>query len=482
MAQKKRINKKKINPETVLSPRGMEAVKLIAGLFFAALAVYTLVAMLSYLFTWAEDQSLLSRPDAWNALVPVENGGGKLGFFWANFLLSDLFGLGAFIIPFFFGSVSVYLLRIKTINLKKIFYLTVYGAIILSLIFSYIFGFTSFNDWFGSGVGGSYGYYINEWLVGMLGAVGAGALIFVVFVTWLVLLNHNLVHVFNRWLYLLFHRSFSKGASGAGARETDSAGASEADSAGASGDDTAGASGDDTAGASEDDTAGVSGVSGGDAESVIDNGMYVKDVPFEIKDDAAKGNSEGNEEADVSADAGSSGVAGSSEVAGSSGVGSNSGVSGISSSEIEDEEPELVIEENDEPDFLKEVPKGSLDTLFDPRLDLPNYKAPGVELLNDYSNKIYKVPHEELERNNKKIVKTLSDYKISVERIFARTGPTVTLYEIVPSAGVRISQIKRLEDDIALSLAARGVRIIARFREAILWVLRWLTADPVLCR
>ncbi len=110
---------------------------------------------------------------------------------------------------------------------------------------------------------------------------------------------------------------------------------------------------------------------------------------------------------------------------------------------------------------MKDLPVGSLDTLFDPRLDLSGYKAPGINLLDDYRDKIYKVPQDELEKNNRKIVKTLSDYKISVERIFARTGPTVTLYEIVPSAGVRISQIKRLEDDIALSLAARGVRIIA---------------------
>ena len=116
---------------------------------------------------------------------------------------------------------------------------------------------------------------------------------------------------------------------------------------------------------------------------------------------------------------------------------------------------------DDEEDFLKDIPKETAAALFDPRLDLSNYKAPTVSLLDDYRDKWYEVPRDELEKNNRKIVKTLSDYKIGIEKIYARTGPTVTLYEIVPSAGVRISQIKRLEDDIALSLAARGVRIIA---------------------
>ena len=104
------------NAETAPTPKGGEAFKLITGLFFAAMSVYTLVAMLSYLFTWAEDQSLLSRPDAWSAIVPVENGAGKLGFFWSNLLLSKLFGLGAFIIPFFFAAVAIYSLKIKRVR------------------------------------------------------------------------------------------------------------------------------------------------------------------------------------------------------------------------------------------------------------------------------------------------------------------------------------------------------------------------------
>lgn len=73
--------KKKINSaEVAPAPKGMDAVKLVAGLVFSSLSIYTLVALLSYLFTWAEDQSLLTHPDVWNTLVSVENGGGKIGF------------------------------------------------------------------------------------------------------------------------------------------------------------------------------------------------------------------------------------------------------------------------------------------------------------------------------------------------------------------------------------------------------------------
>lgn len=394
--------KKSSNAETAPPPKGGEALKLITGLFFAALSVFTLVALLSYLFTWAEDQSLLTRPDAWNAIVPVENGAGKLGFFWSNLLLSKLFGLGAFIIPFFFAAVAVYSLKIKRVRLLRIFFLTLYGAIILSLLFSFVFSFTKFDDWFGNGVGGSYGYYVNEWLVGMAGPIGAGALISVVFIGWLILLNYNVVLWIERAISYIFHRKPKKIKIVA----------------------------DDT-GDAVDRFVSVDG-----AESEPDSAkgsapaeMYIKEVPFEVEQSDSAGSKVPYKD--------------------------------------DDDVLELIGEDDDldsgveEEDFLKDIPKSTLETLFDPRLDLPNYKVPVLSLLDDYKDKIYKVPQDELEKNNRKIVKTLSDYKISIERIFARTGPTVTLYEIVPSAGVRISQIKRLEDDIALSLAARGVRIIA---------------------
>ena len=99
--------------------------------------------------------------------------------------------------------------------------------------------------------------------------------------------------------------------------------------------------------------------------------------------------------------------------------------------------------------------------MFDPKLELGNYKFPNLDILKKYDSEGITINKEELEENKTKIVNTLSNYKIGIESIKATIGPTVTLYEIVPEAGVRISKIKNLEDDIALSLSALGIRIIA---------------------
>ncbi|GAA4272095.1 DNA translocase FtsK 4TM domain-containing protein [Aquimarina gracilis] len=100
---------------------------------------------------------------------------------------------------------------------------------------------------------------------------------------------------------------------------------------------------------------------------------------------------------------------------------------------------------------------------FDPKLELGNYKFPGINLLKDYTGQTGSITIDqgELEENKNRIVETLKNYKIEIAQIKATVGPTVTLYEIVPEAGIRISKIKNLEDDIALSLAALGIRIIA---------------------
>ena len=98
---------------------------------------------------------------------------------------------------------------------------------------------------------------------------------------------------------------------------------------------------------------------------------------------------------------------------------------------------------------------------FDPTLDLRNFKNPNTELLKDYGDGTIKIDQEELESNKNRIVDTLKNYNIGIKQIKATIGPTVTLYEIIPEAGIRISKIKNLEDDIALSLSALGIRIIA---------------------
>ena len=124
----------------------------------------------------------------------------------------------------------------------------------------------------------------------------------------------------------------------------------------------------------------------------------------------------------------------------------------------------FVIETAPEEDIIEENLASRLVAdfgLFDPTLDLSNYKFPTIDLLKEYSTGGITINQEELEENKNRIVDTLRNYKIEIAQIKATVGPSVTLYEIVPEAGIRISKIKSLEDDIALSLSALGIRIIA---------------------
>ncbi len=130
-----------------------------------------------------------------------------------------------------------------------------------------------------------------------------------------------------------------------------------------------------------------------------------------------------------------------------------------------DEDVELEIEEapkEEKVDKAKHKEHYGIDEPFDPRLDLRDYQFPKIDFLNQYGDgDKTEVSKEDLEKSKNMIVQTLNNYKIGIASIKATIGPTVTLFEIVPEAGVRISKIKNLEDDIALSLAALGIRIIA---------------------
>jgi len=123
--------------------------------------------------------------------------------------------------------------------------------------------------------------------------------------------------------------------------------------------------------------------------------------------------------------------------------------------EVETAKEEETLDEKITNDLIKK------QGFFDPTLELSKFKMPKLDLLKNYGETGIKINQEELEANKNKIVETLNNYKIGISNIKATIGPTVTLYEIVPDAGIRISKIKSLEDDIALSLSALGIRIIA---------------------
>ena len=424
-------------------PAKKDVAYLICGLSSLALSVYTLVSLISYLFTWADDQSLFDNNGVFGTVMQVENGGGAIGLVWANFLISKLFGLGAFIIPFFFGGVALFCLRIKKIRVLRFFALSLFGCVILSVAFSFIFSFTRFDSWFGNGAGGSYGHYITMWLKLLLGNIGAASVILLAVITWMVAVNRKFVTMFNNWIDKITAPRPKKEKKTAQPEEVaEVLEASENDEVAndveLSGEDADLGSGERVNTETGEITYEIKDEEGADDEGIVD---LSEDEPFELEsveaDDDAKVDAGSEETAEVELEVLS---------APETPVGNDI--------VVEPEKPK------GEDDFLSELSDEELSTLFDPRLDLSSYQAPPLNLLEDYKDKWYEVSKEELAKNNRQIVVTLANYKIGVSKISARIGPTVTLYEIVPAPGVRVSQIKRLEEDIQLSLAARGVRVV----------------------
>ena len=184
-----------------------EVVRFVLGVVFSLLAVFTLVSIVSYLFTWGRD----------------------VGFFYARLLVSRWFGLGAFIIPFFFAGLAVYCFRKRGIRLMRLFVLSLTGCIVLSVLFSYIFSFTPARTMFGDGAGGSYGYYINEWLVSMTGEFGAACIILFFLILWAVMLNTRIVGRITAFFDSLIARHEARRAAAAAAREEEAARSGSAD-------------------------------------------------------------------------------------------------------------------------------------------------------------------------------------------------------------------------------------------------------------
>ena len=416
---------RKYNKAEVAVPGRRDALYLICGLLSLSVAVITLVSLISYLYTWADDQSLFSNNDILSALVDTENGGGKLGLVLSNFLVSKLFGLGAFVIPFFFGGVALFCLKIKRVRLLRLFFISLFGCIIISVLFSYIFSFTSFDNWFGGGAGGSYGYYVNEWLKGMVGNIGAGAIIAVALIAWLITIDNRLIVKINNWIDRIASVRFPVRK-----RKADTA---------------------DGEMQEDLETSGSEGVPARENEAgdMLQNGTV-----FTVEDMDTPGVDPEEGIVDVSENGGTEGKTAADELE----------IEVISEAE-KPAENNSGTEKESEPkqeneDFLSAYSDEELQRMFDPRLDLSSYQAPPLTLLEDYRDKWYEVSRAELENNKARIVNTLANYKIGITKVSVRIGPTVTLYEVVPAPGVRVAQIKKLEADIQRSLAARGVRVV----------------------
>ena len=385
-------------------------VKTSIGVGLLIFGLFIFLALFSYLFTWQEDQNRLLNKGFFEFIfeasdTPVANWLGKFGAWTSHLFIYRWFGISAFGLPFFMVLLSVkILMNIELLPIKKTLAVVALSVVWLSVFFGFFASQVNF-------LGGTFGYQINEWFQLTLGRFGSLILILGIgYLFGLILFNLNLKNILN-WF-----------------RKSD-----EEELAADSGSDEI---------LSEEDLAVINTLNeedklADDLANVVDfSDDEDEDFDSELIDETDNDDfivtqkpTEDSEDEDEDDD--------------------------FSVKMATDEEDDLLSEEevNKKTDEFGE---------YDPKLDLSTYTLPPIELLAEYKGKGRSlVDKAELEANKNKIVETLSNYKIEISKIMATVGPTVTLYEIVPAPGVRISKIKNLEDDIALSLAALGIRIIA---------------------
>ena len=399
-----------------------KVLKRIAGLLLAAFAIFTFLAVFSYLFTWKADQSLLTDPQMMDRSVDVGNLAGKLGYKWAFFLVSGCFGLGSFFIVYLLSACSYRLLYDReNISWLRTFLVSISGAFVFSLLLAYFSGISGLGTAFGGGLGGDCGEVVVDVLSNLTGSIVTLLILLIFLVMWLLLVSGR----FSRWLVRLGEKKAVPEPVPAAVEDPE---------------EDAGAFGNGPVRDNDEDPVDrpvSANVYDSETESAEpdfmdhDAGRYDAG-PF--PDTAAEDEDDGEEE----------------DSAGERYHGQEDGEPMTA-----DEGLEVVKGDDFSAKVTKDLPR------IDVRDELENYEFPPLSLLDDYASGRHEVASEELERNNNKIRATLLSYKIQVEKVTACVGPTVTLYKVVPAPGVKISAIKNLEQDIAMSLNARGVRVVS---------------------
>lgn len=414
----------------------------IFGLAMVIFSLYFFVAFTSYLFTWRFDQDKVLQL-SWGILfdgsVVVENWLGRLGAVISNFFIYWGFGIASFgFIPMFFEVGRLLIKRISLLKSLAFFRQLFFFICFTSLTSAYIFKNHSF-PW-----GGNFGGYLSFWLSNFIGQ--AGLVILLIFVVMI-----YIIWKFNPSLEFLtlatpqgnfkipsFLRFINSTASAVTAKPKS--------------DDTLKPRTDDSFFRPDSD----SGMAIPKTEPTSNNPSFKNqerssELQLELPETMVGEPSPHSKRPFETIELEEFGVTSTSQ---SRQEEIEAKVGDIS---LETSKPgtrvqnELDIEEENE-NYLEP---------FDPTLELSGYKYPTLDLLMDYSDQKVEIDRTELEANKDQIIRTLLNYKIEITKIRATIGPTVTLYEIVPAPGVKISKIKNLEDDIALSLSALGIRIIA---------------------
>lgn len=432
MSTAKTVTNKKTPPSSAPSAPEYDAfftpqrIRRLVGISLIFFSILLALALLSYIFTWKEDQDKVMQ-FSWKILfsreASVENSLGRFGALLSHFFTFDLFGIGAYILPYFFMVIGINIaLGQKIVSYLKLSLRTAFGLIVLPLIGSFFFSKSDFS------VGGGMGILLYEWLSTLLGRLGLGVVLF----------GSIGLYIFLRFRvpFLTWYTAYKKREAEENAREAEEHRIEI-----------------------EEQKARQQSY----MESIIPEEKEMPTPHFVDNTYDILGENLPEEEVlldEEELDEHQTVVDFSNEIP------VPPAPARVSIPAPEPDAFELSIEATPEEEApVKIDPRKSghigLDTPFDPTLDILGYQFPPLTLLDDHGDGEIKIDKEELEKNKNQIVETLLNYNIGIDKIKATIGPTVTLYEIVPKPGVRIAKIKNLEDDIALSLAALGIRIIA---------------------
>jgi S-DNA-T family DNA segregation ATPase FtsK/SpoIIIE len=409
----------------------LSKIKLVTGAILSLLSIYLLLACVSYLFTWKQDQDhLLNRNFLgyiFNQNVPAaENWLGKFGAWSSHLLIYEGFGIGAFGLVFIMFLIGVRVLFNTTLlPLQRAITVTIAYLIWGSIFLGFFSPQVSY-------AGGTFGFYINEWLQLTLGNFGALMLHLVsFFVLTTLLFNPNYRALFDRLFGKTSERNTAEALHDNATPFDDLYVVNTIREDQIKADDVS-----QTVHFDDDDVF--------EEESELIVAIKENELPetnklpeenlFEDEDFSAVTPTENSFEIELGEDP-------------------------TEPSPAVTTAPVAPLSLSDEENVAKNLVREFGE--YDPTKDLDGYLLPPLDLMKDYASSGVSVSKEELETNKDRIVETLSHYKIDIAKIKATVGPTVTLYEIVPAPGVRISKIKNLEDDIALSLSALGIRIIA---------------------
>ncbi|AMR33767.1 cell division protein FtsK [Mucilaginibacter sp. PAMC 26640] len=409
-----------------------ERVLKIAGLFFLVLSAFFMIAFTSYLFTWEQDQSYVSPINGgWHNLFKtskellesgvnspvVDNWLGKFGALLANQFIFEWFGIASFLFVFIFFVIGARLLfKIKLFAIAKMLAYSFFGIIFLSITIGFFHGMMIDYPHF---LEGEFGYWSNRLLSAQVGHAGTGGVLAFAGLT-ILIIAYNID-------FKLPQRKQQSATEVAVPNVSPEA----------------------VDLVEEEISLPVEWPRNGSRprENALKEDIVPIVAPEPVKQQPMAQNLVVHEPVVLTPEP---------------------FVADETEEQLQDEipltidvvrpTPELNIEKSDDDKAQSLVDQFGT---YDHKLDLASYKYPTLDLLENYGSNKIAVNTDELEANKNKIVETLNHYNIEIDKIKATIGPTVTLYEIIPAPGVRISKIKNLEDDIALSLAALGIRIIA---------------------